>query len=180
MPELPEVETIRRQLEPQLRGREIRELEILDPRWSRPLPPEQVAGAVEGRRISALGRRGKYLLLRLDGGRILVTIEDDGRGFHPGQEKGMGILGMEERVRNLGGKLEIESKPGAALDTSMVGAIMQQIAPITTPWYRYFLSYDPRPALSHSAEGAAGCALRRRFPRRAPARVPSLRRFAPR
>jgi formamidopyrimidine-DNA glycosylase len=72
MPELPEVETIRRQLEPELRGRAIRELEILDPRWSRPLPPEQVAGAVHGRRITGLERRGKYLLLRLDGGKILV------------------------------------------------------------------------------------------------------------
>jgi signal transduction histidine kinase len=43
---------------------------------------------------------------------IHVTIHDDGHGFHPRQEKGMGILGMEERVRHLGGALEIRSQPG--------------------------------------------------------------------
>jgi formamidopyrimidine-DNA glycosylase len=72
MPELPEVETIRRQLEPELVGRTIAALEILDSRWSRPLPPERVAGLVDGRRITALERRGKYLLLRLEGGLTLV------------------------------------------------------------------------------------------------------------
>jgi signal transduction histidine kinase len=58
--------------------------------------------------------------VRKDGERILVTIEDDGRGFHTGQEKGMGILGMEERVRNLGGKLEIDSRPGEGAAISIV------------------------------------------------------------
>ena len=72
MPELPEVETIRRQLEPEVRGREIDELEVLDPRWTRPLAPEELAGPVRGRRIEALDRRGKYLLLRLDGDDTLV------------------------------------------------------------------------------------------------------------
>ena len=37
MPELPEVETIRRQLEPEIVGRRIERLEVLDPRWSRPI-----------------------------------------------------------------------------------------------------------------------------------------------
>ena len=72
MPELPEVETIRRQLEPEVCGREIDELEVLDPRWTRPLAPEEVAAPVRGRRIEALDRRGKYLLLRLDGDDTLV------------------------------------------------------------------------------------------------------------
>jgi len=72
MPELPEVETIRRQLEPEVRGATIAELEVLDPRWTRPVAPEEVSGPVAGRRIEALGRRGKYLLLRLDGGDTLV------------------------------------------------------------------------------------------------------------
>ncbi len=43
---------------------------------------------------------------------IRVTIQDDGHGFQPRLEKGMGILGMEERVRHLGGEFQIESKPG--------------------------------------------------------------------
>jgi formamidopyrimidine-DNA glycosylase len=40
MPELPEVETIRRQLAPALEGRRIDRIEILDPRWSDPAPPD--------------------------------------------------------------------------------------------------------------------------------------------
>ena len=65
MPELPEVETIRRQLEPKLRGARIERLEVLDPRWTRPVDPGQVEARVGGRTIEALGRRGKYLLLEL-------------------------------------------------------------------------------------------------------------------
>ncbi|MFN8159788.1 MAG: bifunctional DNA-formamidopyrimidine glycosylase/DNA-(apurinic or apyrimidinic site) lyase [Solirubrobacterales bacterium] len=72
MPELPEVETIRRQLEPELAGRRIERLEVLDARWSRPEPPAALESAVSGRRIRAIGRRGKYLLVELDGGRTLV------------------------------------------------------------------------------------------------------------
>jgi formamidopyrimidine-DNA glycosylase len=62
MPELPEVETIRRQLAPLVEGRVLVRLEVLDPRWSRPLPPAELAAAIQGRRIEALGRRGKYLV----------------------------------------------------------------------------------------------------------------------
>ncbi len=66
MPELPEVETIRRQLAPLVEGRRIRRIEILDPRWSRPLTPEQLADALLGRRVERLGRRGTYLLWSFD------------------------------------------------------------------------------------------------------------------
>jgi len=62
MPELPEVETIRRQLAPLVEGRTLTRLQILDPRWSRPLAPEELAAALVGRRVERLGRRGKYLL----------------------------------------------------------------------------------------------------------------------
>ncbi len=72
MPELPEVETVCRQLEPELEGRRIERLEVLDARWCRPLPPAELEAAVSGARIERLGRRGKYLLLGLDGGRTLV------------------------------------------------------------------------------------------------------------
>ena len=67
MPELPEVETIRRQLAPLIEGRTLERVEILDPRWSRPLAPAELAGALEGRRIERLQRRGKYLVWRLSG-----------------------------------------------------------------------------------------------------------------
>ncbi|MGK2939519.1 MAG: bifunctional DNA-formamidopyrimidine glycosylase/DNA-(apurinic or apyrimidinic site) lyase [Solirubrobacteraceae bacterium] len=64
MPELPEVETIRRQLAPKVEGRTLRELRILDPRWTQPLAPEAVVDALQGRRVEALERRGKYLIWR--------------------------------------------------------------------------------------------------------------------
>ncbi|HEY1595840.1 MAG TPA: bifunctional DNA-formamidopyrimidine glycosylase/DNA-(apurinic or apyrimidinic site) lyase [Thermoleophilaceae bacterium] len=66
MPELPEVETIRRQLAPAVEGRVLEELEVLDARWCDPAPPAEVADAVRGRRIEALSRRGKYLIWELD------------------------------------------------------------------------------------------------------------------
>jgi formamidopyrimidine-DNA glycosylase len=72
MPELPEVETVVRQLEPEVERRRIERLEVLDPRWSRPLPPEQLGEAVGGATIERLGRRGKYILMGLDGERTLV------------------------------------------------------------------------------------------------------------
>src|SRR5580704_14154149 len=43
---------------------------------------------------------------------ISVKIEDDGSGFDPKRTRGMGLLGMEERVKRLGGTLTIESRPG--------------------------------------------------------------------
>ncbi|HEY1775871.1 MAG TPA: bifunctional DNA-formamidopyrimidine glycosylase/DNA-(apurinic or apyrimidinic site) lyase [Solirubrobacteraceae bacterium] len=61
MPELPEVETIRRQLEPAVVGARIREIEVLDARWCTPLAPAELRDAVAGRRVNALRRRGKYL-----------------------------------------------------------------------------------------------------------------------
>ena len=89
MPELPEVETIRRQLAPAVVGRVLEELEVLDARWCEPAPPEEVADAVRGRRIEALSRRGKYLIweledevyvamhLRMTGNLLIVAADDD-------------------------------------------------------------------------------------------------------
>jgi formamidopyrimidine-DNA glycosylase len=73
VPELPEVETIRRNLAPHVEGRALERLEILDPRWSRPLAPRELADAVEGRRIERLGRRGKYLTWELEGEAYLLV-----------------------------------------------------------------------------------------------------------
>ena len=72
MPELPEVETIRRQLAPAVEGRRLAEVEVLDPRWSDPAPPWEVANAVRGRRVERLDRRGKYLVWELTGDVHLV------------------------------------------------------------------------------------------------------------
>src|SRR5215210_5651858 len=72
MPELPEVETVRRQLEPEVVGKEIVDAEVFDERWTRPDPPADLERAVAGRRITAAERRGKYLILRLSGDGALV------------------------------------------------------------------------------------------------------------
>jgi formamidopyrimidine-DNA glycosylase len=66
MPELPEVETIRRALAPRVEGRRLAAVDILDARWSRPRPPDDLAAALTGRRVERLGRRGKYLLWELE------------------------------------------------------------------------------------------------------------------
>ena len=73
MPELPEVETIRRRLEPLLSGRKIVRAAIVDPRLTRPVAPEEVAAELTGETIAALGRRGKYLLVHFEGGLALVV-----------------------------------------------------------------------------------------------------------
>ena len=72
MPELPEVETIRRQLAPHLEGREIVEARILDPRWTRPDPPEAVEAELQGAVVERLDRAGKYLVWSLSGERFLI------------------------------------------------------------------------------------------------------------
>jgi signal transduction histidine kinase len=46
------------------------------------------------------------------GDTLQVSIQDDGRGFEPRAEKGVGILGMEERIARLGGKFRIDSHLG--------------------------------------------------------------------
>ena len=66
MPELPEVETIRRQLAPSLEGRRLESVRVLDPRWCDPAPPEAIEDALRGREIERVGRRGKYLILSLE------------------------------------------------------------------------------------------------------------------
>lgn len=72
MPELPEVETICRQLRPEVCGRTIVEARVLDDRWSRPEPPSRIERGLAGRRIESVDRRGKYLLLGLDDGSTLL------------------------------------------------------------------------------------------------------------
>jgi len=44
--------------------------------------------------------------------RLSLAIQDDGKGFNPRQEKGMGLIGMQERVSHLGGTFGVDSRPG--------------------------------------------------------------------
>ena len=56
-------------------------------------------------------RNAKVVVERLEKS-IMVRVIDDGRGFDPGRSRGMGILGMEERVKHLGGTLRVKSQMG--------------------------------------------------------------------
>jgi formamidopyrimidine-DNA glycosylase len=73
MPELPEVETIRRQLAPHLEGRTIESAEILDARWTRPADPRPVEAELTGARVENVGRSGKYLVWSLSEDRYLLV-----------------------------------------------------------------------------------------------------------
>jgi formamidopyrimidine-DNA glycosylase len=73
MPELPEVETTLRGLSPHLLGARIERLLVRERRLRYPVPPG-IEGQVEGQRILALERRGKYLLLALERGTILIHL----------------------------------------------------------------------------------------------------------
>ena len=72
MPELPEIETIRLHLSPAVEGRELVDVEVLDPRLTAPAPPGSLRDDLAGRRVLRLSRRGKYLLWELEGDRHLV------------------------------------------------------------------------------------------------------------
>ena len=72
MPELPEVESVRMQLEPALVGRRFERVTIDDPRLVRPYEPAEVAAELEGERVAAVERRGKYLIVRFESGRVLL------------------------------------------------------------------------------------------------------------
>jgi formamidopyrimidine-DNA glycosylase len=93
MPELPEVETVRRGLEPVLAGRTIARAEVRRPDLRWPFPPG-LAARLTGARVARLRRRSKYLLADLDGsetlivhlgmsGRILVSGAQVGAFHHP-------------------------------------------------------------------------------------------------
>ena len=91
MPELPEVETIRRGLALRISGRQIMRAELRRPDLRRPFPP-MLATRLEGARIGGLSRRGKYILVELDEtGLLLLHLGMSGRitagGFDSPVEK---------------------------------------------------------------------------------------------
>ena len=72
MPELPEVETVRRGLEPAMVGARIAKVELRRGDIRFPFPP-RFRERLAGQRIAALARRAKYLLFQLDGGETLIA-----------------------------------------------------------------------------------------------------------
>jgi formamidopyrimidine-DNA glycosylase len=72
MPELPEVESVRRAIAPALEGRTLEHVEIEDARLTRPEDPLAVAAELTGERVEYVDRRGKYLIVRFSSGRALL------------------------------------------------------------------------------------------------------------
>lgn len=73
MPELPEVETTRRGIEPYLLGQRIETLSVRQPRLRWPVP-DHLPATLAGREIVGLGRRGKYLLLGTETGTLIIHL----------------------------------------------------------------------------------------------------------
>jgi formamidopyrimidine-DNA glycosylase len=93
MPELPEVETVRRGLQPVMEGKRILAVETRRKDLRFPFPP-RFAEELKGRKVAALGRRAKYLMVGLDDDRVLVMhlgmtgrfiIEHRGQVREPGE-----------------------------------------------------------------------------------------------
>ncbi|HHX50658.1 MAG TPA: formamidopyrimidine-DNA glycosylase, partial [Clostridia bacterium] len=72
MPELPEVETVKRSLEARLRTKKILGVEILYGGVIQGIEPHVFQNTIANRTIESLDRRGKYLLFHLSGGYVLV------------------------------------------------------------------------------------------------------------
>ncbi|HEX3503787.1 MAG TPA: bifunctional DNA-formamidopyrimidine glycosylase/DNA-(apurinic or apyrimidinic site) lyase [Xanthobacteraceae bacterium] len=87
MPELPEVETVRRGLEPAMEGKSFVKVEVHrgDLRW--PLPKD-FAARLQGKTVTGLGRRAKYLLADLSSGDVLLMHLGMSGSFHVFQEQG--------------------------------------------------------------------------------------------
>jgi len=126
VPELPEVETIRAQLAPRLEGRELVRVEILDPRLTRPYDLFEVTEELEGDRVTAVERRGKYLVVRLESGLVLlVHLRMTGSfGFGPASHE-RAVLELDDGtrlvyrdVRRFGTWLVLE---GVELETYLAG-----------------------------------------------------------
>src|SRR5881296_873960 len=75
MPELPEVETIRRDLLPSVQGRRITAAWVSEqaPHLVQLFPPEEFCRQLQGRLIKDISRRGKYLVFNLDAGLMWVV-----------------------------------------------------------------------------------------------------------
>jgi formamidopyrimidine-DNA glycosylase len=87
MPELPEVETVRRGLQPVMEGACFVRVEARRPDLRRPLPKEFVK-RLEGRSVTGLGRRAKYLLADLSSGDVLLMHLGMSGSFRVSEEKG--------------------------------------------------------------------------------------------
>src|SRR2546426_5635421 len=96
MPELPEVETIARQLRELVVGRVVDGFESLWVRLTEPVPAEHVAARLRGRRIVAVRRRGKFVVFDLDGGEaLIVSLRMTGQLLFHENDEGLAAVEVE-------------------------------------------------------------------------------------
>lgn len=69
--------------------------------------------------------RAIQVTVRRDDGSMVVSVQDDGSGFDTTLTRGLGLLGMEERVRHLGGDFHVDSRPGR-------GTLVRAVLPVVT------------------------------------------------
>lgn len=129
MPELPEVETTRRGIEPYLRGRRVARVEVREPRlrWR---VPAALARELPGQRVLAVERRAKYLLLRCERGTLIL---------HLGMSGSLRIL-TQPRPAQAHDHVDLEFEPGLTLrlrDPRRFGAMLWTAAdPMQHPLLR--------------------------------------------
>lgn len=99
MPELPEVETVRRGLQPVLEGARIVRVETRRPDLRFPFP-ERFAERLQGRRVTALERRAKYLLAHVEDGPLLICHLGMSGSFRIEQEDGSDTPGVFHHQRS--------------------------------------------------------------------------------
>src|ERR1700687_4625883 len=99
MPELPEVETVRRGLQPVMEGARFVRVEARRPDLRRPLPKDFVR-RIEGRTVTGLGRRAKYLLADLSSGDVLLMHLGMSGSFRVTQEEGTKTPGRFHHPRS--------------------------------------------------------------------------------
>ncbi len=97
MPELPEVETVRRGLQPAMEGSKITRLDLRRKDLRFPFQPD-FAGRLQGRTITSLGRRAKYLLADLDSGDVLLMHLGMSGSFRVVSDAPAAVAGDEENV----------------------------------------------------------------------------------
>jgi formamidopyrimidine-DNA glycosylase len=109
MPELPEVEAVRRQLEPAMRAARITHVELRRQHLRRPIPADFIS-RVQGRTVRAVERRGKYLLVGLSSGETIV--------MHLGMS---GSFRVERGARRRRGRTHPDAAPAGRHDHVVLG-----------------------------------------------------------
>lgn len=144
MPELPEVETVRRGIAPLVTARRITAVRIREPRLRWPVP-RRITSAMTGQVIREVGRRAKYLLLAVGDGHLII---------HLGMSGSLRVLSPPPEALRKHDHLEIELDNGACLrfhDPRRFGSVLYTTRP--PDQHRLLRALGPEP-LSDAFDGA--------------------------